>query len=166
MTDGKLKAANLINAIVNIDFVCGMMVLKNIMYKTKLLADFLQKEYVGIAGSLTAIELALASLSIVQSAEKEIYDKIDAAMQVARNLGADPIADFARLRRIRKPSKRLDDQPESTAPKLNNIHTFYRTEVFKFLDQICTTLTEKRNSLRSTFFPFLRALNPIIPSEM
>lgn len=42
--DGKSKAANLINATVNIDFVCRKMVLENIMYKTKLLADFLPKK--------------------------------------------------------------------------------------------------------------------------
>ena len=42
--DSKTKAAGLINMIVNIDFICGIMFLKNVMYKTKSLADYLQGE--------------------------------------------------------------------------------------------------------------------------
>jgi hypothetical protein len=42
--DSKTKAAGLINMIVNIDFICGIMFKKNVMYKTKSLADYLQGE--------------------------------------------------------------------------------------------------------------------------
>jgi hypothetical protein len=41
--------------IVNIDFICGIMFLKNVMYKTKSLADYLQGETVDIASALIAM---------------------------------------------------------------------------------------------------------------
>ena len=35
----KTKASSLYNAMVNIDFICGLMLLKNIMYKTNVLSE-------------------------------------------------------------------------------------------------------------------------------
>ena len=131
------------------------------MYKTKLLADYLQRETVDIASALIAIESTQDCLQKMRMADKE-----QAAMQVAQNIGADPVADFARLHRVRRPSKRLDDQPESTAVELANIPTFYRAEFFKFIDQLCNTLMEKRNSLKDTFDPFLKVLHPERPGTV
>ena len=105
------------------------------MYKTKLLADYLQGETVDIASALIAIESTHDCPQRMRVADKEIDDQVQAAMQVARNIGADPVADFSRLPRIRRPSRRQDDQPESSAVELTNISTFYRAEFFKFIDQ-------------------------------
>lgn len=71
-----------------------------------------------------------------------------------------------KLHRIKRPSRRLDDQPESSAVELANISTFYRAEFFKFIDQLCTTLMEKRNCLKTTFDPFLKVLNPERPGTV
>lgn len=51
-SETKRKAAILINLVVNIDFICGIMLLKNIMYKTKLLSDFLQGESIDMAAAM------------------------------------------------------------------------------------------------------------------
>jgi len=48
----KRKASILINVVVNIDFICGIMVLKNFMYETKLLSDFLQGESIDMAAAM------------------------------------------------------------------------------------------------------------------
>ena len=101
------------------------------MYKTKLLADFLQGETVDIAGAIIAIESTQDCLQKMRVDDKAVDDQVQAAMAVARNIGADPVADFSRLHRIRRPSTRLDNQPESTAMELASIPTFYRTEFFK-----------------------------------
>jgi hypothetical protein len=114
--------------IVNIDFICGIMLLKNVMYKTKSLADYHQGETVDIASALIAMESTHDCLRRIRMADKEIDDQILAAIEVARNVGADPIADFSRLHRIRRPSRRLDDQPETTAVELTNVSSFYRAE--------------------------------------
>ena len=164
--DSKTKAAGLINMIVNIDFICGIMFLKNVMYKTKSLADYLQGETVDIASALIAMESTHACLRRIRMADKEIDDQILAAIEVARNVGADPIADFSRLHRIRRPSRRLDDQPETTAVELTNVSAFYRAEFFKFMVQMCTTLMEKQIGLKDTFNPFLKVLHPETPGTI
>jgi hypothetical protein len=96
-------------------------------------------------------------------ADKDIDDQVLAAIKVARNVGADPIADFSRPHRIRRPSRRLDDQPETTAVELTNVSAFYRAEFFKFMVQMCTTLMEKQIGLKDTFNPFLKVLHPETP---
>ena len=49
------STSGLYNAIVNIDFICGLMFLKNIVYKTKVLSEYLQGKSINIAGALIAI---------------------------------------------------------------------------------------------------------------
>ena len=99
-------------------------------------------------------------------ADKEIDDQIQAAIEVARNIGVDPISDFSRLHRIRRPSRRLDDRPETASVEMISVSTFYRAEFFKFMDQMCTTLMEKQNSLKTTFDPFLKVLHPETPGTI
>ena len=162
----KTKAATMINAIASIDFVCGIMFLKNVMYKTKSLADYLQGETVDIASALIAIESTYDCLRRIRMADKEIDDQIQAAIEVARNIDVDPISDFSRLHRIRRPSRRLDDRPETASVEMISVSTFYRAEFFKFMDQMSTTLMEKQNSLKTTFGPFLKVLHPETPGTI
>ena len=91
------------------------MFLKLVMYKTKLLADYLQGEKVDIASALMAMQSTYDCLRRFRKADKEIEDQVVAAIEVARNILADPIADFSRLNRIRRRPKRLDEQPETAA---------------------------------------------------
>ena len=97
----KTKASGLYNAMVNIDFICGLMLLKNIMYKTKVLSDYLQGKSINIAGALIAINLTSHVLRRIRADEIEIKNEIAAAVAVATNYGTEPIADFARLHRIK-----------------------------------------------------------------
>ena len=122
--ESKTKASPLTNTIVNIDFICRIMLLKNVMYKTKLLAGYLPRETVDIASALIAIESTQDCLQKMRMADKEIDDEVQGAMQVAQNIDADSVADFGRLHGVRRPSKRLDDQPESTAVELANTPLF------------------------------------------
>ena len=97
-------------------------------------------------------------------ADKDIDDQVLAAIKVARNVGADPIADFSRPHRIRRPSRRLDDQPETTAVELTNVSAFYRAGFFKFMVQMRTTLMENKLVLiKDTFNPFSKVLHPETP---
>ena len=62
----KRKAALLINLVVNIDFICRIMLLKNIMYKTKLLSDFLQGESIDMAAAMVAMQSTLKILEDIR----------------------------------------------------------------------------------------------------
>lgn len=162
----KTKASGLINCVVNIDFICGLMFLKNIMFKTKMLSDCLQGESINIAGALIAIESTKAALQRIRVNIKEVEDEIQAAIAVASNYDTDPLADFARLHRVRRPSRRLDDNPGTATTALNNISSFYRCEFFKFLDSVIAILGEKYQSLNDVFRPFLKVIDPEKPGTL
>ena len=117
----KTKASAVLNAVHNIDFICGLMILKNIMLKAKMLSDHLQGETINVAGALIALSSTDAVLKRMRANDNEINDEIEAAVTVARNLGKDPEADFQRLHRVRKPSRRLDDNPTTATPELGNL---------------------------------------------
>ena len=162
----KTKASGLVNSMVNIDFICGLTFLKNIMFKTKMLSDYLQGESINIAGALIAIESTDAALQRIRANENEVEDEIQAAISVARNYDTDPLADFARLHRFRRPSRRLDDNPDTASPVLSNISSYYRCEFFKFLDSVITILREKSQSLKDVFEPFLKVVDPEKPGGL
>ena len=48
----RTKASGALNAMRNIDFICGLMILKNFMLKAKMLSDYLQVETINVAGAL------------------------------------------------------------------------------------------------------------------
>lgn len=165
-TYSKSKAAGLINAIVNIDFICGIMILKNIMYKTKILTDFLQGQSVDISAAVIAINSTLDLLRRLRQAESEIDDEISASLAVARTFSIDPEADFSRIHRMRRPSARLDDRPNTTAIELRNIQCFYRSQFYMFLDTLITSLETKLTTVKKTFEDFLLALDPLKPGSI
>ena len=135
----RTKLVNLVNSVLNIDFICGIMLLKNVMFKTKMLSDYLQGEIVNVAGALFAISSKDGVLKIMCADDNQINDEIEAAIIVARNLGTE----FSRLHRLRRPSRRLDDNPLTATPALNDITTYYR-----FIDSLISMLEEKSQSLK------------------
>ena len=136
------------------------------MYKTKSLADYLQGETVDIASALIAIESTHDCLQRIRMADKEINDQIQAAIEVARNIGADPISDFCAVTQNKATARRLDDRPETASVEMISVSTFCRAKFFKFMDQMCITLMQKQNSLKNTFDPFLQVLHPETPGTI
>ena len=146
-----MRTSAFLNYIVNIDFVCGLMFLKNIMPQAKTLSDYLQRKSVNVASALVVLNSTQDCLKRMRSEDKNFNNEIEAAISVAKYLGTDPIADFARLHKNRR-------RPEAENFELQQISTFYRTEFFKFIDSLSATLAEKEKCLRGTFEPFLKVL--------
>ncbi|CAB4013726.1 acyl- synthetase short-chain family member 3, mitochondrial, partial, partial [Paramuricea clavata] len=105
-------------------------------------------------------------LKRMRADDNEINDEIEAAIIVARNLGIEPMADFSRLHRLRRRSRRLNDNPSTATPLLNDITAFYRCEFFKFIDSLISTLGEKSQSLTNVFQPFLKVIDPDTPGSL
>ena len=82
----------------------------------------IQGETVDVAGAL----VATSSTDGVLKSMHEVNDEIEAAIIVARNLGTQPLTEFSRLHRLRRPSRRLDDSPSTATPVLYDITIFYR----------------------------------------
>ena len=61
--------------------------------------------------------------------DNEINNEIEAA--VARNLGMEPDADFRRLHRLKRPSRRLDDNPATATSMLSDLINVFAIRVFQ-----------------------------------
>ena len=129
------------------------------MPQTKTLSDYLQRKSIDVASALVVLNSTQDCLKKMRSEDNNFNNQIEAAISVAKYLGTDPIADFARLHKNRR-------RPEAENFELQQISTFYRTEFFKFIDSLSATLAENEKCLRGTFEPFLKVLNPEMPGTV
>ena len=103
---------------------------------------------------------------MIRADEIEINNEIAAAVAVTANYGTEPIVDFARLHRIRRPPRRLDDNPETASALLNNITSYNRSEFYKFLDAVISALNGKFQSLKDMFEPLFNVVDPDKPGKL
>ena len=82
--EAKLRTSAFLNDIVNIDFVCGLMFLKNIMPQTKTLSDYLQRKSVNVASALVELNSTQDCLKRMRSEDKNFNNQIEAASSVAK----------------------------------------------------------------------------------
>ena len=163
-TEAKRKAAILINLVVNIDFICGIMLLKHIMYKTKFLSDFLQGESIDMAAAMVVMQSTLKILEDISSRETELNNEIEAAIAVAKSQGANPQADFIRSHRTRMPSTSITFHSSNMeSMEMLKLKLYYRTQFYAFMDTLGCELKDKLKLVKVTFNDFLLALNPDNP---
>ena len=118
--------------------------------------DYLQGDTVDVAGTLVAISSTDGVLKSMRADENEINDKIEAAIIVVRNLGTEPLTDFCRLHRLRRPSRRLDDNPSTATPVLKGLvsHIVLRAQSSAgghFTSQLQSKVFLSRRILKSSF---------------
>jgi len=151
-SETKRKAAILINLVVNIDFICGIMLLKNFMYETKLLSDFLQGESIDMAAAMVAMQSTLKMLEDISSRETEVNNKIEAAIAVAKSQGANPQADFIRLHRTRMPSKSSTFHSSNMeSMEMLKLKLYYRTQFYAFMDTLACEFKDKLKLVNGAF---------------
>ena len=92
----------------------------------------LQSEELNINDAMTIMDATLETLKSINSKSEDVNAVIDAAIAFANSKGLDPISDFQRHHRRKKPPLRIDDNPGSSAAF--DMHTFYRREFKAVLD--------------------------------
>ena len=60
----------------------------------------------------------------------------------------------------------FDDHPETALALLNNITFYYRSEFYKFLGEVISTLFKKFLSLKNVFEPFPNVIDPDKPDGL
>ena len=86
------------------------------MLKTKFVSDTLQRENLNIIQALEMSKATIKFLERINSNEKmEMTSQITASMEYSKKLDIDAEAEFVRYHRTRRPPRRLDDNPETTA---------------------------------------------------
>ena len=161
--ESRTKAFGLLSKIKSFDFIFALMFMKNIMFKMKMMIDLLQTEELDVSGALLAMQETKDSLQRIRRTENAIDDEVQAACLFARQFNVDAEAEFQRIHRTRVPPRRLDPNPETQTNM--SMATFYRKEVFLFLDTMVEVLSAKINGLEDSFRPFIDVLDPnLIPT--
>jgi D-ribose pyranose/furanose isomerase RbsD len=128
----KSSATNLHDKMESADFVISIMFMKNIMTKTKQMTEALQAENLNIVDAMAIITATVESLKRINENEKAMDDEIQAGIVFAKKLGGNPEAEFSRKHRVRRPPRRIDDNP-NTQTELS-ICQYYLREFKKVLD--------------------------------
>lgn len=134
------------------------MFMKNVMYKMKMMIDILQTEELDVSGALLTMNETKESLERIRNDESGIHDEIQAACSFAKQFDVDAEYEFRKIHRKRVPPRRLDESPE-TGTDLS-MPSFYRKEVYTFLDTMCSELSSKISSLEASFSPLIDVLDP------
>ena len=116
----------------SVDIVLSMMFMKNIMPKTKQMAEVLQAEELNIVDAMTIIKASVDNLRRINENSHAMDAEINAGIAYARKLGGDPEAEFNRKHRVRRPPSRIDDNSDSQVTL--TMMQFYRREFKTVLD--------------------------------
>jgi hypothetical protein len=94
------------------------------MYKTKRMTETLQSEDLNVIDAITIVQSTVNNLQNVNNNINGMNKEIQVAASFAEKLGVDVDSDFLRYHRQRKPSRRIDDNPNTTANL--NVESLYR----------------------------------------
>jgi protein-tyrosine-phosphatase len=132
--------------------------MKNIMYKTKQMTETLQSEDLNVMDAILIMESTVKSLENVSNDIEGMNAEIQAASSFAEKVGTDVDSDFRRHHRQRKPPRRIDDNPNTTASL--NVESFYRKEFKAVLDTQINTFTDVLENCAAKIKPLLETLHP------
>ena len=152
----KATASGLLKKVKSFDFIASLMFMKNIMLKTKFLSDELQREELNIIEALEMTKATIISLERIKGDETAMTSQITAATEYSKKLGIDAEADFAKHHRTRRPPRRLDEHPETTA--VLDLYQFFGKEFKCVLDVLITEFKEKIQPTLDIIAPLSRLL--------
>ena len=132
----------------SVDFVLSIMFMKNIMIKSKQMTEALQAENLNVIDAMTIVMATVGSLKRINDDEKAMDDEIQAGIVFAKKLEGNPGADFSRKHRVRRPPRRIDDNPNTQA-ELPTFQ-FYWREFKKVLDTQVVQFGDNLTPLSST----------------
>ncbi len=154
----KVAAKGLYDKMMSIDFILSIMLMKNIMWKTKQMTEALQEEELNILDAMTIIMATIDSLKRINEESHAMNDEIHAGIAYARKLGGDPGAEFNRKHGVRRPPRRIDDNPDSQATL--TMMQFYRREFKSVLETQIVQLGENLIQCFEAVKPLATVLQP------
>jgi hypothetical protein len=157
----KVAAKGLYDKMMSIDFILSIMFMKNIMWKTKQMTEALQEEELNILDAMTIIMATIDSLKRINEESHAMDDEIHAGIAYAGKLGGDPErpeAEFNRKHRVRRPPRRIDDNPDSQATL--TMMQFYRREFKSVLETQIVQLGENLIQCFEAVKPLATVLQP------
>jgi hypothetical protein len=161
-TKGQARA--LLGKLMNLDFITSLMFSKNILMKTKLLSDQLQKESLHVFDATLAIKGTISTLKKIRDDDLDFKRQIQASVTLAEDkFGISAKDHFARHHRPRRPPHRIDEHPE-TARNLQMME-FHSKEFRATLDVLITELQDNLMHTLQLLQPFGCLQPPLKPPQ-
>ena len=158
-TKTRAKVATLLKRIKSFEFIVMLMFMKNIMMKTKILKKQVDLFFdINIIDTLEATIAAISTLRHLRQDEGNLNQQIHASIAFSERHGIDALADYDRYHHRRRPSRRIDESPD-TATNLS-FQDYYRKEFVEVLDVLTNALTDNVESPCDVLSPAIRLLLP------
>ena len=154
----KASATDLHDKMESVDFVLSIMFMKNIMIKSKQMTEALQAENLNVVDAMIIVMATVESLKRINDDEKAMDDEIQDGIVFAKKLGGNPEAEFSRKHRVRRPPRRIDDNPNTQAEL--SIFQFYRREFKKVLDTQVVQFGDNLTQCLQAVKPLATVLQP------
>ena len=122
------------------------------------MTETLQSEDLNVMDAILIMESTVKSLENVSNDIEGMNAEIQAASSFAEKVGTDVDSNFRRHHRQRKPPRRIDDNPNTTASL--NVESFYRKEFKAVLDTQINTFTDVLENCAAKIKPLLETLHP------
>ena len=123
---------------------------------TKRMTETLQSEDLNVIDAITIIESTVKSLETINNDIDGMNAEIKAAELFAKKLGTNVESDFRRFHHPRKPPRRIDDNPNTTANL--SVESYYRKEFRTVLDTQINTFADFVDKCSITIKPLFGTL--------
>ena len=154
----KARGNGIKTKLLSFDFLFGLMFMRLIMKKTKLLTKQLQEEELNILDALLLIDATVENLKKIRSEDRAMDAELDAIAEFGNKMGIDSIAQYQLHHRPRRPPRRIDDHPEASAQLL--FKEFYRKEMCEVLDSLIAEYMGNTKACLDQIKPIADCLQP------
>ena len=154
----KVKGAGIKKKLLSFDFIFGLMFMRIIMTKTKVLTKQLQEEELNILDALKLIDATVENLAEIRKDETAMNAQLDAMVAFAEQQDTDPMSEYRRHHKARHPPRRIDENPATTA--VLSFQEFYRKEMCLVLDSLIIEYSANIKACLEKIKPLADGLQP------
>ena len=154
----KARGNGIKTKLLSFDFLFGLMFMRLIMKKIKLLTKQLQEEELNILDTLLLIDATVENLKKIRSEDRAMDAELDAIAEFGNKMGIDSIAQYQLHHRPRRPPRKIDDHPEASAQLL--LKEFYRKEMCEVLDSLIAEYMDNTKACLDEIKPLADCLQP------
>ena len=157
---GKAAATGLSCKLLRVDFVVCLMFMRIILWKTKVLTEWLQAKDFNIVDAMQVLRGTITSLEDIRKDDASIANQIQASIEMLSAKGVDAHGEFWRLHRPRRRPHRLDGNSATTADI--SMVAFYEKEFKAVLD----TLIQQYKENMKACFKKVKALSIVLQPSL
>ena len=117
----KVKGAGIKKKLLSFDFIFGLMLMRIIMPETKVLTKQLQEDELNILDALKLLDATVENVKEIRNDETAMNAQLNAMVAFAERQEIDPMSEYQRHHKLRRPTRRTDENPNSSCVVVSRI---------------------------------------------